>query len=253
MSDWDAASYHRLSDPQLAWARTVAARLHPVPGERILDVGCGTGRLTAEIAATPGIVVVGLDRSSAMLAEARKGHRLGLVQGDGTALPFDETFDAVFSAATFHWIFDHDGLFASIHDALKPGGRLVAQCGGGANLQRLYERARRLQESPRYQEWFVSWSDPWRFEGVRETEARLARAGFAAIDVSLVSTPVTFGRAEAYADFVTTVCLRHQLDRLPVPERERFIADVTGQAADDDPPYTLDYWRLNMSGRRSIS
>ncbi len=253
MSDWDAASYHRLSDPQLAWARTVAARLHPVPGERILDVGCGTGRLTAEIAATPGIVVVGLDRSSAMLAEARKGHRLRLVQGDGTALPFEETFDAVFSAATFHWIFDHDGLFASIHDALKPGGRLVAQCGGGANLQRLYERARRLQESPRYREWFASWSDPWLFEGVRETEARLARAGFAAIDVSLVSTPVTFDGAMAYADFVTTVCLRHQLDRLPVPERERFIADITGQAADDDPPYTLDYWRLNMSGRRPIS
>jgi trans-aconitate methyltransferase len=252
MPDWDAASYHRLSDPQLAWARTVAARLQPVPGERILDVGCGTGRLTAEIAAAPGIVVVGLDRSPAMLTEARKG-RLRLVQGDATALPFENRFDAVFSAATFHWIFDHDGLFASIHDALKPGGRLVAQCGGGANLQRLYERARRLQDSRRYHEWFVAWSDPWRFEGARETGARLARAGFAAIDVSLVSTPVTFDGANAYADFVTTVCLRHQLDRLPFHERERFIADLTGQAAADDPPYTLDYWRLNMSGRRPTS
>ena len=161
-----------------------------------------------------------------------------------------KTFDAVFSAATFHWISDHDRLFASIYDALKPGGRLVAQCGGGANLQRLYERARRLQESPRYQEWFVSWSDPWLFEGVRETEARLARAGFTAIDVSLVSTPVTFDGARAYAEFVTAVCLRHQLDRLPVPERERFIADMTEQAAADEPPITLDYWRLNMSGRR---
>jgi len=58
MPDWDAARYHRLSDPQLAWARTVAARLQPSQGERILDLGCGTGRLTAEIAATPGIMVL---------------------------------------------------------------------------------------------------------------------------------------------------------------------------------------------------
>src|SRR6185503_18117090 len=111
MSDWDAAKYHRISDPQLAWGRTVAARLAPVAGERILDLGCGTGRLTEEIAATPGIFVVGLDRSAAMLREAvsrqARGqtpdvqvHRWGqtpvldsysglaYVQGDGAALPF---------------------------------------------------------------------------------------------------------------------------------------------------------------------
>jgi trans-aconitate methyltransferase len=253
MSDWDAARYHRLSDPQLAWARNVAARLQPSRGERILDLGCGTGRLTAEIAATPGILVVGLDMSSAMLTEARKAHRLRLVRGDGTALPFSGIFDAVFSTATFHWIADRDRLFASICQALKAGGRLVAQCGGGANLQRLYERARRLQESPRYMDWFRSWSEPWRFEGVGGTEARLARAGFTAIDVSLVSTPTTFNDADTYAEFIECVCLRHQLDRLPVSERPRFVGDLTGQAATDDPPFTLDYWRLNMSGRRLAS
>ena len=91
MLDWDAAKYHRVSDPQLAWARTVAVRLQPAPGERILDVGCGTGRLTSEIAARPGIVVVGLDRSAAMLTEATRGHRLPYVQADGTALPFAGT------------------------------------------------------------------------------------------------------------------------------------------------------------------
>lgn len=275
MSDWDAARYHRLSDPQLAWGRTIAARLEPAPGERILDIGCGTGRLTAEIAATPGIVVVGLDRSAAMLQHggqgkherARKtpknteklrderlaGHRLLYVRGDGAALPFNGVFDAVFSAATFHWISDHDRLFASICHALKAGGRLVAQCGGAGNLQRLYDRARRLRESTRYREWFASWSDPWRFEGVRDTEARLARAGFTAIEVSLVSAPTTLDGPSAYAEFTECVCLRHHLDRLPVHERERFVGDLTGQAAADDPPYTLDYWRLNMSGRRHAS
>jgi trans-aconitate 2-methyltransferase len=252
-SDWDAVRYHRISDPQLGWARAVAARLRPAAGERILDLGCGTARLTTEISATPGILVVGLDPSFAMLSEANKSQRVLLVRGDGTALPFSGIFDAVFSAATFHWIADHDRLFASIYQALKPGGRLVSQCGGGANLQRLYERARRLQQAPQYKAWFASWSDPWRFEGVSETEARLARAGFTAIEVSLVSAPTTLSGAEAYAEFVECVCLRHQLDRLPRPERGRFLADVTAQAAADDPPYTLDYWRLNMSGRRQAS
>src|SRR5580765_1664488 len=70
MSDWDAAKYHRISDPQLAWGRAVAGRLAPVVGERILDLGCGTGRLTEEIAGAPGITVVGLDRSTAMLRQA---------------------------------------------------------------------------------------------------------------------------------------------------------------------------------------
>jgi trans-aconitate 2-methyltransferase len=253
MSDWDAARYHRLSDPQLAWARTVAARLQPSRGERILDLGCGTGRLTAEIAATPGILVVGLDASSAMLVEAGRAHRLRLVRGDGTALPFSGSFDAVFSAATFHWIFDHDRLFASVYQALKSGGRLVAQCGGGPNLQRLYDRARRLQESTRYDTWFASWRDPWRFEGVSDTEARLARAGFTAIDVSLAPAPTTFSGADTFSEFIECVCLRHQLDRLPLSERKSFVADLTGLAAADDPPHTLDYWRLNIWARRQAS
>src|SRR6476620_11350360 len=88
MTDWDAAKYHRISDPQLTWGRAVAMRLVPVPGERILDIGCGTGRLTSEIAARPAILVVGLDRSAAMLQEAAK-HGAGMyVLGDGAALPF---------------------------------------------------------------------------------------------------------------------------------------------------------------------
>ena len=87
MSDWDAAKYHRISDPQLAWGRAVVARLRPVAGERILDLGCGTGRLTAEIAQMPGIIVVGLDASAAMLAQADKGQSPVYVRADGAALP----------------------------------------------------------------------------------------------------------------------------------------------------------------------
>jgi trans-aconitate 2-methyltransferase len=256
MTDWDAARYHRISDPQLAWGRAVAARLQPAAGERILDIGCGTGRLTAEIAAQPGIRVVGLDRSAAMLQEAAK-HAAGLrprplyVHGDGAALPFVETFDAVFSAATFHWIPDHDRLFASVSAALKRGGRFIAQAGGAGNLDRLYGRARQLMGSARYAEHFVSWREPSHFENVANTEARLRRAGFTDINVSLVIAPVPFENPDRYAEFVAAVCLRHHLHRLPEAERDGFMHEITARALADDPPLTLDYWRLNIAARKA--
>lgn len=274
MSDWDAARYHRISDPQVAWGRIVAARLAPVAGERILDLGCGTGRLTEEIAATSGIFVVGLDRSAAMLQEAVSKQVRGqtpdvqlyswgqtpvvdsysaltYVQADGAALPFVEAFDAVFSAATFHWIPDHDRLFASIYGALKKGGRLIAQAGGARNLEQLYGRARRLMRSPQYARFYASWSEPCHFENVSDTEARLQRAGFQDFKASLVSAPVPFEQPEGYAEFVAAVCLRHQLDRLPSEDRGVCINRLTDEAIKDEPPLTLDYWRLNISARKA--
>jgi trans-aconitate 2-methyltransferase len=170
---------------------------------------------------------------------------------DGAALPFVNTFDAVFSAATLHWIPDHDRLFQSIHAALKAGGRLVAQAGGANNLDILYGRARQLMRSPAYAQFFTSWSSPSHFENIADTENRLRRAGFEDIDVSLVPSPVPFATAEDYAEFVAPVCLRHQLDRLPTEMRDAFVQHLTEQAVHDDPPLTLDYWRLNISARKA--
>jgi trans-aconitate 2-methyltransferase len=266
MADWDAARYHRISDPQLAWGRVVVARLAPVAGERILDVGCGTGRLTEEIAGVPGVAVVGLDASAAMLAEASRRarprdqppvgelHTLpAYVQGDGSALPFTAAFDAVFSNATFHWVSDHDRLFQSVHAALKPGGRLVAQCGGAGNLRQLYGRARLLMADPRYASSYIGWTDPVRFEGIEATERRLQAAGFADIEVTLVPAPTEFDAPEKFAEFIASVCLRHELARLPPGLRDPFIDELTIVAAADEAPLTLDYWRLNIAARKRAS
>jgi trans-aconitate 2-methyltransferase len=264
MSDWDAAKYHRISDPQLAWGRAVAARLNTMSGERILDLGCGTGRLTAEIAQVPGILVVGLDSSAAMLQQAYGGQtpvadlptRTGgqtpvYVRADGALLPFASAFDAVFSAAVFHWIPDHDQLFRSVHAALKPGGRLIAQCGGAQNLDRLYGRARALMRSDQYCPHFGGWKDFNHFENVADTERRLRDAGFSDIEVSLVSSPVTFDTPAAFEEFVGAVCLRHHLYRLPAAARGGFLTQITDQARKDAPPLTLDYWRLNIAARKA--
>ena len=253
MSDWDASSYHRVSDPQRGWGMRVLERLAPARGEHILDIGCGTGRLTEEIAKRTSTPVVGIDRSWSMLTVASRSSSgaIGFVQADGVGLPFcGSSFDAVFSTATFHWITDHPLLFSEINRVLRPGGRLVSQAGGGANLAALYGRCRSLMASPEFAPFFEGWCDPWTFAGDDDTRTRVAQAGFRAVEVSLEPAPTGFSGADAFGDFVSTVCLRHHLDRLPVSRRAGFVAQVTDLAAADDPPFTLDYWRLNIDARK---
>ena len=251
MADWDAERYHRVSDPQHAWGVHVLDRLAPAAGERILDIGCGTGRLTSGITTrVPSARVTGIDRSWTMVAEARRqSPGLALAQADATGLPFGAVFDAVFSTATFHWVADHPRLFAEIHRVLVPGGRLVAQAGGGPNLDRLHARASALG-SAGFAGRFDGWQPPWTFAAPGDTRARLLDAGFAAADAWLEAAPTTFAGAKEFSDFVATVCLRHHLERLDPADRGRFVDTIAAQAAADDPPFSLDYWRLNIDARK---
>lgn len=231
----------------------VLERLATARGERILDIGCGTGRLTSEIAARSSTTVVGMDRSWSMLAEATRSSsgRITFAQADAMHLPFcGSAFDAVFSTATFHWVPDHPSLFEEIHRVLRPGGRLVSQAGGGPNLARLYARCGSLRRAQEFAAFFEGWRDPWTFAGVDDTRRRVEDAGFKAVEVWLEPAPTTFAAANAFADFISTVCLRHHLDRLPAGRRSEFVGSITNAAAGDDPPFTLDYWRLNVDGRK---
>jgi trans-aconitate 2-methyltransferase len=165
-------------------------------------------------------------------------------------LPFRRAFDAVFSGATFHWIHDHSALFRSIVTALRPGGRLVAQCGGAGNLALLYGRAERLMREPRFARYFEEWSEPTYFADVEATRRRLLAAGFVDVDVSLELAPTTFEAPDHFREFIANVCLRHQGSRLPRAEWQTFLRELTVAAAGDDPAFTLDYVRLNIAGRR---
>lgn len=255
--EWDATSYHQVSGPQTSWGHKVLGRLTLTGDERVVDAGCGSGRLTAALAERlPRGHVVALDRSWNMLIVARTnlrpvfGTRVSFVQASLPDLPIGGWADVVFSTATFHWIDNHPALFAAIHRALSPGGRLHAQCGGGPNLTAAYALAEHVMHEAPFAPYFAEWTGVWQFASAEVTAGRLAHAGFVDIDAHLEPAPTTLASADDYRAFVTTVIYHPQLAVLPMALHGPFIESVTARAAAEHPPFTLDYWRLNISARR---
>lgn len=241
---WDAASYHRVSDVQQRWARDVLARLPLAGDETVLDAGCGSGAVTAMLLERlPDGHVVALDSSPEMVEHAREAldpARATVFVADLAGFDLDTAVDAVFSNAVFHWIMDHDALFGCLHRALKPGGRLVAQCGGKDNIARFIGQAREVAARAPYAEHLAgvgTWSN---FADVPETEERLRRAGFSDLRVWIEPSDVT---PEHPAAFIRAVNLRAYVERLPEALRDPFIEDVLERAGS---PLVLDYKRLNI-------
>ena len=259
--EWDAAIYHRVSAPQVTWGSKVLERLPLAGYETVVDAGCGTGRLTADLLERlPRGRVIAVDQSTNMLAEAaahltpRFGDRISFLHADVQDLELSEPVDAIFSTATFHWVPDHPRLFRMLFTCLKPGGRLVAQCGGGPNVSRLRQRAESLLESPEFRAKAIGWNNPWEFATPEETARRLAAAGFTEVETGLEPAPTTFPNAQAFSEFVQSVVLRAHLDALPSDvDRRAFMAEITALAAGDNPSFTLDYWRLNLMARRPLA
>jgi trans-aconitate 2-methyltransferase len=254
-AEWNAAEYHRLSGPQVAFGEKVLSRLPLAGDELVLDAGCGTGRLTAQLLdRLPRGRVVCLDRSRNMLAEARRGlpaDRAAFVCAALPRIPLRDAVDVVFSTATFHWVLDHPALFGAIHTALRPGGRLHAQCGGGPNLAHVHARDQILMRRPPFAEWFERWTPPWEFADAETAARRLAAAGFVDIATSVEAAPVVLPDAPRYRDFLTTVIFRDHLTYLPTEDlRRAFIDELTRLAAGEETPFLLDYWRLNLSARK---
>ncbi len=258
---WNSAVYHRLSAPQVSWGKKVLSRLRLRGDEVVLDAGCGTGRLTADLLeALPEGYVVGVDLSQSMLRTAREHlapqfrHRLSLVVCDFLRLPFEHAFDVIVSTAAFHWVLDHDQLFANLHNALLPGGWLEAQCGGGPVLARLRARADALAAAPQFAAHFFGFHEPWLFEDAEGAASTLKRAGFVEVEMSLESAPTLLEDADHYSEFIRNIIFRRHLENLPTEElRADFIESLTQQVAADDPPFLLDYWRLNLRGRAARS
>ena len=244
--DWDAEVYDRVSGPQLEWGLDVLDRLALDGDERVLDAGCGSGRVTAELARRlPRGRVVAVDGSSSMVEKARAAvPEAEVLHADLAQLELAEPVDAIFSNAVFHWIPDHDELFARLLAALHEGGRLVAQCGGERNVHALGDAARAVAAEPPFAEHLAGWEGPWNFAGPTETAERLRRAGFVDVETWLEPRRVI---PDDPRDYLETVTLGVHLSRLPEPLRDAFVDGVQERMPD---PLTLDYVRLNIYARR---
>ena len=259
--EWNSSVYHRLSGPQVSWGKKVLSRLRLRGDELVLDAGCGTGRLTADLLdVLPRGHVVGVDLSQNMLTSAREhlsvqfGTRLSLVASDLLHLPFEHAFDVVVSTAAFHWVLDQDALFAALHRALVPGGWLEAQCGGGPNLLSLRQRANALSTTPKFAAFFAGFHEPWRFHDAEGAAQCLRRARFVDVETSTEAAPTILESSAQYSEFIRNIIFRRHLENIPSEElRSEFIANLTDQAAADTPAFLLDYGRLNLCGRADNS
>ncbi len=249
--DWDAVAYDRISEPQLRWAREQLSRLALAGDEVVLDAGCGSGRVTALLAdLVPRGRVYGVDVAPSMAAHAQDalGERATIFCQDLVELELPEPVDAVFSNATFHWVPDHDALFAAIHRTLKPGGQFVAQCGGAGNIDSFRQESNAVAAEPPYAPYFEAWTQPWNYATAEETEARLQRAGFTEVSCWLEPKPTTPPEPRTFA---RTVCLVRHLDVLPRELHDQFLDRVMERViARVGEPVVLDYVRLNITARR---
>jgi trans-aconitate 2-methyltransferase len=255
-ADWDASRYHRVAQPHAAWGASVLERLELSGEEVVLDAGCGSGRVTAQLLERlPRGHVIAADASPAMLDEARTtlsafGDQVTYLQTDlldiDTNMP--QKVDVVFSTAVFHWIADHPRLFRALHTVLKPGGRLIAQCGGGNNLLGFMHATDAVVVREPFAQHLLG-KDLWRFYySPEQTEANLLAAGFERAEAWLEPSPQTFASKAALADFARGVVLSSHVAALPEALRNQFVDKVVDQIASRNAgAYQLDYVRLNMA------
>jgi trans-aconitate 2-methyltransferase len=243
---WDGALYDRISTTMEALGLDVLDRLELDGSERVLDAGCGSGRVTeALIARLPRGHVTGVDESPSMIDAARErlGPQADLRVADLVELEVEEPLDAILSTATFHWIADHDRLFGRLHAALRGGGRLVAQCGGEGNIDVLRSKARRVCAREPYAEHFASFTAPWNYAPPGLTRERLLAAGFSEAECWLTPAP---REPDHPREFLATIVLGPHVQHLPERLREPFMDEVLDELGE---PVVVDYVRLNIDAR----
>lgn len=245
-SDWNANLYDEKHSFVWKMAAGLLELLDAKAGERILDLGCGTGHMTAQIAAS-GASVIGIDRSPDMIDRAQQAHPgIRFEVMDALELAFAEPFDAVFSNATLHWIKDPQPVIAGIARILRPGGRFVAEFGGKGNIAGIVAAGERAWAALRLPGAFP---DPWYYPSVAEYAGRLESHGLDVTYALLFARPTTLEDGERGLRNWLEMFAGSITAQLPEPRRAEFLAEVERQARPHlyrDGSWVADYRRLRL-------
>ena len=239
---WDPAAYAAHSSAQQSWARELLAKLALRGREQLLDVGCGDGKVTAEIAqAVPGGSVTGIDASKEMIRFAREKFpatrcpNLEFHVMDAREIRFDRKFDAVFSNAALHWVDDHRAFLRGAAAALRPGGRLLVSCGGEGNAQDVFSVLRAEMRMKRWREYFRNLTKPYFFYHPEDYRHWLPRAGFHVRHVGLADKDMVWDGPEGMAAWLRTTWIPYT-QRVPETSREEFIESTARRYVAGHPP-----------------
>jgi trans-aconitate 2-methyltransferase len=239
---WDALDYAKSSSAQQQWARELIGKLQLKGDETLLDIGCGDGKVTAELAAClPMGSVLGVDSSAEMIALAQSQYpaaafpNLRFQKEDARSLPFHDEFTVVFSNATLHWVLDHAPVLRGIFASLKRGGKTLLQMGGRGNAADVIAVAERVIASQEWRGYFEGFSFPYGFYGPDEYREWLRKVGLQARRIELIPKDAAHKGREGFEGWFRTTWLPYT-QRVPEERREAFIAQIVDQYVENHPP-----------------
>lgn len=258
MYQWDAGEYRTSSSNQKRWALELLTRLELQGAERVLDIGCGDGEITAAIARmVPLGYVLGIDSSRDMVELAshqyppdrcpnlgflrRDARELGLGDDDGAIAEFD----AVFSNACLHWVKDHQSVLSGIRRCLRPGGRVLLQMGGRGNAASVLTALQEVLKSPRWAGCFEGFAFPYAFYGPEEYRPWLEAGGFDIVRLELIRKEMVHHDQSEFAAWLRTTWLPYT-QRVPEPAREDFISEIVAAHAQVKAPEADGSVRFDM-------
>ena len=229
---WNAEDYAKNSSAQLQWAQELISKLALQGCESVVDIGCGDGKISAQIAlSAKNGKVLGIDLSEDMVRLASeqfpsaKYPNLSFLRMDATAIRLSERFDIAFSNAALHWVENHIAVLRGVHACLKSGGKILFQMGGCGNATEVFGAIKKILQHPRWQRYYEDFTPPYHFYGPEEYEAWLLESCFRPVRVELVPKDMQHHGAEGLMGWLRTTWFPYT-DRLPVELRDAFLTEV---------------------------
>ncbi len=239
---WDASDYAKNSAVQQTWGKELILKLKLNGKEDVLDIGCGDGKITAEIAQSlKNGTVVGLDSSEEMLTLAKQNFpptsypNLSFIRQDVRNLNFNEKFDIIFSNAALHWVIDHKPVLSGIYKALKKEGKVVVQMGGKGNAEQVIKTMNQILKESKWGKYFKDFSFPYGFYAPEEYSLWIEDSGLKLVKITLTPRDMIYKNKDAFKGWIRTTWL-HYISKIPIKKQNQFIDHLVETHLNLNPP-----------------